>query len=76
MADVRVLERRARTSEAPELLTIGEAAEVLRVSYSTAYRMACDGSLPVWRAARNKRTIRIPKAALLQMIESQTVPAA
>lgn len=76
MADLVELKPVKRTIEVPELLTIEEASKVLRVSYSTAYRMANDGSLPVWRASRNKRTIRIPKVALLKMIESQTVPAA
>lgn len=59
--------------ELPDLLQVTEAARVLRISRSSAYAYArafelSDGheGLPVIRIGR---TLRVPKAALLRVIE-------
>ncbi|MCH7984389.1 MAG: helix-turn-helix domain-containing protein, partial [Chloroflexi bacterium] len=48
-----------------EVLTVGEAAELLRVSQKTLYRMISAGSIPVLRFGR---AIRIPRAVIESML--------
>ncbi len=48
-----------------EVLTVGEAARVLRVSAKTLYRMISAGSIPVLRFGR---AIRIPRAVIESML--------
>ncbi len=53
--------------EAPrDLLTIAEAAALLRVERDTAYKLATDGTIP---AVRLGKSIRVPRAALLAHVE-------
>lgn len=49
----------------PLMLTVEEAARVLRVGRNGAYAAVADGVLP---AVRIGRTIRIPRAALAEML--------
>ncbi len=51
-----------------DLLTIPEAAALLRVGRDTAYRLATDGAIP---AVKLGKSIRIPRAALLAHIETR-----
>lgn len=58
-----------RLEEMPDLLTVSEAAEVLRISRSTAYAQAnrfvtTGHGLP---AIRIGRTLRCPKAEILRV---------
>lgn len=46
-------------------LTVGEVADMMRVSTMTVYRMVHSGELP---AIRFGRSFRIPEAAVSQMI--------
>jgi excisionase family DNA binding protein len=46
-------------------LTVGEVAEVMRVSTMTVYRMVHSGELP---AIRFGRSFRIPESAVSQMV--------
>lgn len=50
----------------PDMLTVMQAAEVLRIHPMTAYKLARHGTLPYVRLGRS---IRVPKAALLQMMQ-------
>lgn len=49
-------------------LTVGEVAEVMRVSTMTVYRMVHSGELP---AIRFGRSFRIPESAVTQMVSPQ-----
>jgi excisionase family DNA binding protein len=54
-------------------LTVTEAASVLGIGRSTAYRMAVTGDLPTVRLGR--RSWRVSAPALVALLESsQTVP--
>lgn len=53
----------------PALLTVREAAEMLRVGRNLAYELVQRGELPALRVGR---AIRIPRAALLAWIEEQS----
>jgi len=49
----------------PEMLTVAQAAAVLRIHPMTAYKMTSNGTIPCVRLGR---LIRVPKSALIQMI--------
>lgn len=51
------------TSEAPRVLSVTEAAEVLGIHRDTAYRLIAAGEFPV-RTLRIGRQIRVPSVAL------------
>ena len=51
--------------ELPLLLTVEEAASVLRIGRNTAYIAVADGSLPSIRVGSR---IRIPRAALAELM--------
>ena len=55
--------------ESRPLLTVGEAATLLGVSRSTAYRRVEDGTLPVLRLG--ERTTRVITGELLRMLGLQ-----
>ena len=48
------------------LLTITEAAERLRISPQSVYRLAANGALPSFRIGRS---VRISEAALLEFLQ-------
>jgi len=54
-----------RVEELPLLLTVDEAANVLRIGRNGAYAAVADGSLP---SIRIGRTIRIPRDALAALL--------
>jgi excisionase family DNA binding protein len=56
----------------PELLTLKEAAEVLRVSKSTAYELARTHRIP---AVKIGAAWRVPRRTLLAHIEAQAEEA-
>ena len=53
----------------PEVLTAAEAAAILRVSPRTVERLAREGKL---RRVPHLRAVRIPAAALREMVERAT----
>jgi len=57
----------------PQLMTLPEVAEALRVPLSTVYQWAAERRLPVVKLGH--RTSRVPKSALVAWIEARTVPA-
>ncbi|SRR6266536_4188228 len=57
----------------PEVLTAREAAAILRVGRNQLYQAVARGQLP---AVRIGRTIRIPKHALLDLLDPASPPAA
>ena len=54
-----------RVDDLPLLLTVDEAAEVLRIGRNGAYAAVANGALP---SVRIGRTIRIPRDALAVLI--------
>ena len=56
--------------ERPALLRPEEAASLLQVSRSKIYRLVADGRLP---SVRLTGSVRIPRAALLELLEFATV---
>lgn len=56
--------------ERPALLRPEEAAALLQVSRSKVYRLVADGRLP---SVRLTGSVRIPRAALLELLEFATV---
>lgn len=54
-----------QTTEPPLVLTIEEAAKLLRIGRSAAYEAARRGELP---AVRIGRTLRVPRHALEEML--------
>ena len=54
----------------PLLLRVADAARQLAVSRSQAYALISEGALP---AVRLGQSLRIPRAALVALIESTTV---
>ncbi len=60
--------RKADTME-PELLTVREAASLLRLSRSHTYDLIREGALPVVYLGRS---VRVPRRALIAWIERQT----
>ena len=55
-------------NDGPLTFTIPEAAKLLRVSRGTAYEAAKTGTLPTIRFGR---TIRVPRHALLRLLNGQ-----
>jgi excisionase family DNA binding protein len=53
-------------NELPHVLTVEEAAEVLRISRGSAYEAIRTNAIPHVRIGR---TIRVPRAALLQLLQ-------
>jgi excisionase family DNA binding protein len=51
----------------PDILTVEEACEVLRVGYNAMYELLNSGKV---KAYRNGRVWRIPKTSLLEFIQS------
>ena len=58
--------------EQPVLLTVAEAAKLLRLSRSQVYNLVSAGQLPTVRLG--PRGIRIPRQALLDWIAAHTEP--
>jgi excisionase family DNA binding protein len=58
---------------APDVLTVTEAAKLLRIGRNQAYEAVRTGTL---RAIHLGRSIRIPKAAVRDLIESPAHPQA
>jgi excisionase family DNA binding protein len=56
----------------PQLLTIEEAAQRLRIGRTKAYEMAATGELPTVRLGR---LVRIPERRLNEMIEGRPAAA-
>lgn len=54
----------------PELLTVAEVADLLRVSDMTVYRLIRTGELPAVRVGRN---YRVRESALDAFLEAQIV---
>ncbi len=52
----------------PLMLTVDEAAQLLRIGRNGAYSAVADGALP---SVRIGRTIRIPRAALTDLLGNQ-----
>jgi excisionase family DNA binding protein len=59
----------AEARERPALLRPEEAAALLQVSRSKVYKLVSSGMLP---AVRLTGSVRIPRAALLELIEAAT----
>ena len=55
--------------EYPDILTVDEACEALRVGYNAMYELLNTGKL---KAYKNGRVWRIPKSSLLQYIYEST----
>lgn len=53
--------------ELPLVLTVAEAARLLRVGRSTAYEMANRGDIPVIKLGRR---LLVPREALLKMLDA------
>jgi len=65
---------RVAVDEYPEFLTVEEAAAVLRISRTSAYRLAQE-----WRLTKGKtglpvvrlgRQLRVPRAALVRLVDA------
>ncbi len=54
----------------PALLTPAEAGEILNVSRSKVYALVAEHRLP---AVRLTGSVRIPRAALMELVEAATV---
>jgi len=61
------------TDERPELLTVRELAELLRVGMRAAYQYVADGSVP---AVKVGGQWRIPRAELERQLAGERDPAA
>lgn len=55
-------------AEAPDVLTVAEAAQLLRIGRNQAYELINRGDL---YAARIGRSIRVPKATLVAYLEGR-----
>lgn len=73
MAELRVVKAQPVLDELPEVLTVEEAADILRIGRGTAYELArqwheTDGrhGLPVVVLGRS---LRVPRRALRQMLD-------
>lgn len=53
-------------SEYPEVLTVEETCEILRIGYNALYELLNSGKL---KSFKNGRCWRIPKAAVLEYIK-------
>lgn len=58
--------------ELPLVLTVAEAARLLRVGRSTAYEMANRGDIPVVKLGRR---LLVPREALLKMLDVAALKA-
>lgn len=56
--------------EMPKVLTVTEAARLLRVGRSTAYVMVRRGDIPVVRLGRR---LLVPRDALIKLLEAGTI---
>ena len=54
----------------PDILTVEEACEVLRVGYNAMYELLNSGKV---KAYRNGRVWRIPKTSLVEFIRNSVV---
>lgn len=61
-----------RLQDMPEVLTIAEAAVILRIGRNTAYTMARDRTLPTLACGRR---IVVPKAALTNLLNASLAQA-
>lgn len=52
----------------PDLLTVADLAQVLRIGRNSAYRLVRSGEIP---SIRIGRAYRVPKAALIDYIQRQ-----
>ena len=52
----------------PDILTVSELAQVLRVSYSTAYRAVISGEID---ATKVRGVWRVPKSALIVYLQQR-----
>lgn len=75
MASEGTVIRFPRGEEEDELLTVAEAARLLKVSIPKAYELARAGAIPTWRPKFSERIIRIPRRALLDRIAKETYVA-
>jgi excisionase family DNA binding protein len=57
----------------PKLLTVAEAATLLRLSESAVYRMLDEGSLPGFRIGPRSGGVRIDEADVLAYLESHRI---
>ncbi len=51
----------------PQILTVPEVANILRIGRNAAYQLVTDGNI---RCIHIGRSIRIPRAALVQFLEN------
>jgi excisionase family DNA binding protein len=58
-----------RDGEHPVLLTVKEAAALMRVGRDTTYAMVASGQIP---SVRLGRQIRIPRSALIAHLENES----
>lgn len=56
--------------------TIEETAEVLGIGRTLAFRLASEGSIPIVRVGKNRGRILVPKKALLEWLDANTVMVA
>ena len=56
----------------PALLTVDEAAAVLRIGRNTCYELVRQGQIPYIRLGR---LIRVPRHALMSWLGEQTIPS-
>lgn len=56
-------------TEYPDILTVAEACEVLRIGNNAIYELLNSGAL---KAYRNGRTWRIPKQSVIEYIYAQS----
>lgn len=59
-------EKRSKVGDLPLVLTVDEAAKVLRIARGSAYESVRRGEL---RSVRIGRRLLIPRAALLQLLD-------
>lgn len=61
-----------QTSEMPDLLTVPEVAEVLRIGRNEAYEAVRRGDIP---SIRIGRSIRVPSHRLMALLDGKPDPA-
>lgn len=72
MAQRSAYQRRdvARLADAPDVLTVPEAASYLRIGRNAAYDAIKNGEL---YAVRVGRSLRVPKSAVLELLDPRPV---